>query len=91
MKNLDKKMEVIAIWKRGERKIETNRKGKLGPEKISCRFGERFKLKANISHNGDKFQDKDGSIGLYSVENLDKPLGVSEFNLTDYANNNMKL
>ena len=86
MNNADEKMEVVAIWKRGDRSIDTNRKGKLGPGKVSCRFGDQFKMKANISHDGNKFSDKNGFISLYKAGHLKDPLGVSEFNLADYAN-----
>ena len=89
---VDEKMEVIAIWKRGERSIDTQRKGKLGPGKINTRFGDQFKMKANLpydTHSG-KFSDKEGTITLYKSGQLKKPLGVADFNLAEYANHGQK-
>ena len=44
-------------------------------------------MKSSLTYDDQtgKFSDVDGTITLFSTENLDQPLGVADINLSEYA------
>ena len=49
-------------------------------------------MKANLPYDGNskQFSDKEGTISLYKNGQLKNPIGISDFNLADYANHGQK-
>jgi hypothetical protein len=42
VKNVKDRMEVIAIWHRGNKHIDTQKAGKISSNKTNTRFGDQF-------------------------------------------------
>jgi hypothetical protein len=82
----------MCVWSRNDRKITSEKAGKLGPNKETCRFGDEYNVKYNMDYDEhtNRFSDKVSKLYLHEKHDEHSIIGECMFNLGDYADKGEK-